>query len=243
MFSFGRKKNTVPSTPLKNELSKFKEWGDDYWRDDDYLNRVRLYLSFAHKHGLASQAVVYSCIDLAATYTTIPEVTYERKRKLAEWKVARTAALASVRPPRLISMELDPAYFAAILGGTKTYEGRAYKPDSDKNYPDIRSGDMIFFQLSTRQESFPDEAASLGLDQGRAMTCEVGDVLFAPTVHGAYQIPRFNGLGFQPMIQGPGELLQLQWAAVYHTFPGYHELIDEHGFIGIEVVNPALVAI
>jgi hypothetical protein len=75
------------------------------------------------------------------------------------------------------------------------------------------------------------------------MTCTIKEVYFAPTVHGVYQIPKYNGLGFQPMVS---ELhghasLQLERAAVYHTFPGYHELIADHGFLGIQVENPLLV--
>src|SRR5581483_7396438 len=187
------------------------------------------------------QDIVDSCVDLAETYTDIPEVAEVRHSKMAAWCRARERALSLKRSPVEIDMELDPIYFEAILQGVKTYEGRAYKPDSDKNYPGIRSGDRIRFRLSDRKEEFADEAVRRGLRGGVDMMCTVKEIYFAPTVHGMYRIPRFNGLGFQPMIDGPSEMLQLQRAAVYHTFPGYHELISEHGFVGIQVENPQLI--
>lgn len=165
-----------------------------------------------------------------------------RQTKLDAWSRARSTALCKVRDSIEIDMELDPIYFEAILRGSKTYEGRAYKPESGKNYSDIRRNDLIRFRLSRRQEAFANEAAGRGLRPDMDMVCTVREIYFAPTVHGVYQIPRFNGLGFQPMLDGPSEMLQLQRAAVYHTFPGYHELISAHGFLGIQVENPQLVA-
>jgi hypothetical protein len=243
MFNFGMERSPrAPTSPVESQLAGIEKFEKDFWRLDDYIYRVRTYLEYAKKCGLGSQAVVDSCVDLAETYTSIPELAERRQAKLDAWNKARAAALEVDREPIEINMELDPIYFEAILRGEKTYEGRAYKPDSDKDYPSIRRGDSIRFRLSNREEGFAEDAISRGLRLDRDMECKVKEVHFAPTVHGIYQIPRFNGLGFQPMISGPGEIIQLQRAAVYHTFPGYHELISEHGFLGIEVEDPKLVA-
>jgi hypothetical protein len=54
-------------------------------------------------------------------------------------------------------------------------------------------------------------------------------------------MPELDGDAFQPMISGTSEAIQLQRAAAYHTFSGYHQLIGAHGFLGIKVNNPRLV--
>ncbi|HSX27930.1 MAG TPA: hypothetical protein VLF60_00590 [Candidatus Saccharimonadales bacterium] len=209
---------------------------------DDYLQRVHTYLSWAKDCALSSERVVQSCIDLAETLTTIPELQESRAAKSADWERKRRSATATRRSSRTVRMELDPIYFAAILRGAKTFEGRAYKPDSDKNYPDIRADDQIQFYLSDREETFTEEARQLGIKAEDVMYCTVQDVFFAPTVHGVYQLPGFDGDAFQPMIQGQSELLQLQRAGVYYTFPGYPELIAQHGFLGIQVHSPRLMS-
>lgn len=227
---------------MEAHLDALDKHYSDSWCHDDYIYRVHSYLQYSKECGLSSRAVADSCIDLAETYTTIPEITEMHNEKLEAWRKARKHATKVARRPITINMELDPLYFEAILCGSKTYEGRAYKPDSNKNYPDIRRDDCIRFRLSTRQEWFVDDALSRGLHPDRVMECTVKEIYFAPTVHGMYQIPQFCGLGFQPMISGPSEMLQLQRAAVYHTFPGYHDLICEHGFLGIHIEHPQLVA-
>lgn len=239
MFTFNRERwSRPPLSPVAEMLRGIESFGHDA---DDYIWRVRSYLGYANECGLGSQAVVDSCLDLAETYTDVHEVSEARRAKLEAWNRARQDALLVDREPIEIDMELDPIYFEAILRGSKTFEGRAYKPDSDKNYPGIRANDRIRFRLSNRQEAFAEDAVRRGLTPANDMICTVREVYFAPTVHGMYQIPRFNGLGFQPMINGTSELIQLQRAAVYHTFPGYHELIGSHGFLGIQVQNPQLV--
>jgi len=242
MLKFGKEgTNNKLSSPVDSLLCKVESLYSDINYYDDYTYRVRSYLRYAKGCELNTQDIVDSCVDLAETYTDIPELVEARQSKLDAWRKARDAALSVERASIEIDMELDPIYFEAILRGDKTYEGRAYKPKSDKNYPDIRSGDCIRFQLSNRKEEFIDEAMRRGLRFDSDMICTVKEIYFTPTVHGMYQIPRFSGLGFQPMIDGPGEMLQLQRAAVYHTFPGYHELIGEHGFLGIQIENPQLV--
>lgn len=242
MFKLGKEREPrSPLSPVDMLLRQVDELANDYSYCDDYVHRVRNYLWYAKRCGLDSQSVADSCIDLAETYTDLPVLVEKRQFKYKSWLQARESALRVVRDPIEINMELDPIYFEAILRGSKTYEGRAYKPDSDKNYPDIRSNDRIRFRLSDRKEEFAEDARRRGLNPGVDMICAVKEIYFAPTVHGMYQIPRFNGLGFQPMIDGSSEMLQLQRAAVYHTFPGYHELISDHGFLGIQVENPRLV--
>jgi|GEM_PF-2709996 len=233
----GEVRAVLPS-PVDEMLARVESFGYDV---DDYIWRVRTYLDLARHCALRSSALVNSCIDLAETLTDIPELTTRNEMKRVAWKSKRTEALRLQREPRMIAMELDPIYFDAILAGRKTFEGRAYKPDSDKNYPDIRRGDQIYFQLSLRQGDFPSQAAQFGLSANEGMLCTVDGIYFAPTVHGMYQMPEFDGDAFQPMINGTSEVIQLQRAAVYHTFPGYHELIGAHGFLGIKVENPQLV--
>jgi hypothetical protein len=240
MLRFGKERlRKAPLAPVDDLLSRVEAFG--YYRDD-YLRRVHTYLRYARECGLSSQAIADSCIDLAETYSQVNEVIAMRQDKQRAWDEARKVALSVDRKPIDIDMELDPVYFEAILRGIKRYEGRAYKPDSSKNYPDIRRKDRIHFHLSGRKEEFSDEAVNRGLSLTMELVCTVGDVHFAPTVHGVYQIPRFNGLGFQPMVdeRDGNASLQLERAAVYHTFPGYHELIEAHGFLGIQVEQPQL---
>jgi len=239
MFTRSRERFKKPASSPVEEMLQWTE--NSGFINDDYLWRIRNYLNYARDCGLESQAVVDSCIDLATTYTDVPEIIENRYSKQRAWDDARVTSLGVNRASRLITMNLDPIYFEAILRGEKTYEGRAYKPNSDKNYPDIRQNDLIQFSLSDRNEEFALDAMARNLHYGMKMVCRVKDVIFAPSVHGVYQIPHFNGLGFQPMINGPSEMLQLQRAAVYHTFPGYHELIEQHGFLGIELEDPQLL--
>lgn len=210
--------------------------------EDEYLQRLDNYLTWAQQHNLSSQTAAESCIDLAMTLSQIPEVALPRQAKTESWRESRQAALAIERQPRTIAMELDPLYFNAILEGCKTFEGRAYKPDSDKLYADIRGGDMLVFDMSGRDTDFNRQARYYGLTMRSRMVCEVVDAFFSPTVHGVYQIPGFDGDAFQPMIRGDSELLQIQRAGVYYSFPGYRELIHEHGFLGIQVSKPQLIA-
>jgi hypothetical protein len=238
MFRNKGEAQAASSSPVDQMLTRVEAFG---YGVDDYIWRVRTYLDWAKRCGLRSSAVVDSCIDLAETLTDIPELAARNGTKRAAWESKRTEALRSQRTPRAIAMELDPVYFEAILAGRKTFEGRAYKPNSDKNYPDIRRGDQICFQLSLRQNDFPRQAVQLGLGPDSGMLCTVDDIYFAPTVHGMYQMPEFDGDAFQPMVNGTSEVIQLQRAAVYHTFPGYHDLIGVHGFLGIKVENPQLV--
>lgn len=243
MFKVGKERRSPTSASPVDALLDKLDRIDTYARGRrgfDFEERVKKYLEAAKYFGLDSQAVVDSCVDLAETHTHTPEITDIRQAKLLAWEETRQAALSINRPPIEVYMELDPVYFEAILAGDKTYEGRAYRPDSDKNYPDIRAHDRIRFRMSRRKVEFADDALCRGLTPDSEMICTVKEVYFAPTVHGMYQIPRFNGLGFQPMINGDSEILQLQRAAVYHTFPGYHELIERHGFLGIELQNPQL---
>lgn len=241
MIRFTIERAPAPAMPVEAMLRRVEtvfEYGVD-----DYTRRVWTYLDFARGCGLGAQEIVDSCIDLAETLTDMPELVASRQAKTAAWQARRQQALAEHRPPRIIDMELNPVYFEAILAGVKTYEGRAYKPDSDKDYPDIRHGDVVRFQLSRRSEAFEADAQRRGLSPSASMLCQVDDVVFAPTVHGVYESTAFDGdaYTFQPMVNGTSEAIQVQRAAVYHTFPGYHELVQRHGFLGIRVESPQLI--
>src|SRR5438105_3921643 len=93
--------------------------------ESDFFLRVQGYLMFALKTGVVGDEIVTSCYDLAATNTDYPEVQAENERKLARWNEMRGMALAHTRNPRTIEMNLDPAYFSAILSSKKIFEGRA----------------------------------------------------------------------------------------------------------------------
>src|SRR5690242_16663233 len=116
-------------SPVGTLLAEVAALDRKYFYTDDYIHRVSNYLHYAKRFELDSQPIVDSCVDLAETYTDIPELAARRQSKLDAWQNARVAALSRDRTPIEVGMELDPIYFEAILRGSKTYEGRAYKPD------------------------------------------------------------------------------------------------------------------
>ena len=204
-------------------------------------DKLQGYLEWAAMWGLKGQSVVNSCLDLAKT--TNQDLWFLQRRKMEEWNRKRAEFLERLRPPRTIRMQLYPAYFAAISTGVKRYEGRAYNPKSGKNYADLREGDKIVFNICREVEGWREENEQLGIDSDSLMEVKVRVVHYSPTVHGIYQYAtRGDSLGgeFQPMIKGNSELLELQRAAVYYTFPAYKQRIIEHGFLGIELREPRL---
>ena len=201
--------------------------------------RYQRYLEFAQSFGLGGEEVVWSCRDLALTLDQ--RWKGFESPKTAVWRKIRDEALVKSRPPRMIEMQLYPEYFAAIYRKAKSFEGRAYDPASPKDYPDIRKGDSIVFSVSREVVDWDVRCRTLGLDPQVPMVVEVGRVEFAPLVHWMYQLPGVEGENFQPTISGVSELINLQRAAVYYTFPGYAQKITDHGFVGIEVTNPRLI--
>ena len=138
-------------------------------------------------------------------------------------------------------MQLYPKYFKAVLLREKTYEGRAYYPESDKNYHDISEGDSIIFNICPETIGWENDCSRLELNPNMQMTTEVTEVNFAPTVHWMFQYGPCFGEEFQPMINGSSELLYIQRAAVYYSFPNYKERIDKYGFLGLKLAEPKLV--
>lgn len=70
------------------------------------------------------------------------------------------------------------------------------------------------------------------------MRTTVEDVIFGPTVHSIVEKCPKLGVELQPMISGASEPINLLRVGVYYTFPGYKELIQDNGFIGIKLADP-----
>lgn len=202
---------------------------------DYFLDRYRNNLTHALGRGLTDQAAVSACVDLAETRAVMNGDYFYADifaSKIQAWDEAVDAALAVERLPRTVHMELDPEYFQAMLCGRKTIEGRAYDPGSNKNYPDIRAGDLATYTLSQRNPAFAAQLGAMGLQSGLVMVRPVAQVHFAPTVASMYETVGEIGEHFQPMLSGIHNALAR--IAVYHGFPNYSERIGEHGFLGIE---------
>lgn len=237
---FGQK-NYMPKSPVALELASAEKWLAGSPLRDDLVEKLAQYLRLCMRYGLDGQEIVDSCTDLALTLCRDPDIVAMNEKKIARWEERRKRALSIVRPPRTVAMELDPVFFEGIMTGAKTFEGRAYKPESDKNYPDLREGDFLRFSLSQRRPEFGGQLEEFGLRASMVMIAKVADVYFAPRVHWMYQFNDCSGEDFQPMIDGPLEILNIQRAAVYYKFPGYKDLIEKNGFIGIRVANPVVI--
>lgn len=228
---------------LKAELSKVRKTLERrsglYFLNDPYLEGAEMYLEWALRCGLGGQAIIDSCYDLALLKDEKLALAFNRE-KIEAWEKARKSSLAVKREPTKIQMQLYPEYFAAILSGRKTHEGRAYDPQSEKAYHDIRQGDLVVFSICQEFSGWEDDCRRFDLKPNMIMATQVADILFAPTVHWMYQYCPCVGEEFQPMINGPSELLYLQRAAVYYSFPGYKERIRNHGFVGIRLEKPRL---
>lgn len=220
--------------PVLSELESIKRVSCK----DIYFEKTANYLEFALRCGLCSSEIVLSCRDLASTLTGCFQEDEIKKRN---WEKLRQTGLSKDRPRRKVDMKLYPKYFRAILDGVKKYEGRAFDPNSEKNYPDLTEGDEIVFSIDRGNFEREQECNTLGLNPSWKMTSTVGQIYYSPTVHGIYQFTSAVGREFQPMIYGASELLELQRAAVYYTFPGYQEKIAKYGFLGIELKFPEIV--
>lgn len=210
---------------------------------DSYTEKLELYLDWAQNCGLDGEHIVLSCIDLAQTLTDVPFFQAINAEKIMHWQKARQAALSVDRSPKIIPMKLDPLYFALILKKTKMYEGRAWNPESAHNYTDMRQGDTVRFSVDTRTENWSEASTAFGISSDFVMDGILENIYFAPLVHWMYQFTPCEADEFQPSIYGASELLQLQRAAVYYTFPDYTERIQENGFLGLEIFNPHLIEI
>ncbi len=165
--------------------------------------------------------------------------------KEEKWQALREQAQAK-RPAgsKTIEMKLYPFYFAMIRNGSKTFEGRAFKP-GDWRYAMLRPGDKIRFQVDPEA---PEEYRESAVGRHDSMVCRVEKVVFGPLVSSVF---RRAGLGmcpaqlltggrfFQPDVAAdahefsPAEILEQ--ISRYYRIPGYLDRIIEHGFVGIEV--------
>lgn len=110
-----------------------------------------------------------------------------------------------------------------------------------KNYQDIRVGDSLKFRINQEYKGWETECKTLGINPKVPMLVKIGRVNFAPNVHSMYQNFDCEGEDFQPLVNGPGEIFNIQRAAVYYSFPGYRDLIGNYGFIGLKMGNPVLL--
>lgn len=235
---FLKDETTIAINPVYSELNKLKHLLKKY-PYDMYVHKAHSYMSYAASLGLDGEHIVASCYDLALTKDEFLWAAEQTKAFL--WNELRFSALKTERAARLIDMKLYPIYFSAILKGIKQFEGRAFDPTSDKNYPDIRKDDQILFTVDPNAPDIESECKFYDLDQKQRMQLTVSEIYHSSTVHGMYQYCPCVGNEFQPMINGPSELLQLQRAAVYYTLPDYPRKIAAHGFIGIKLENPRII--
>jgi hypothetical protein len=215
-------KYRVPRAPM------FSNNDDGY----DFERRLHTYLDVCLEQGMTDQAAVDASVDMAATKSTDWWFVAERERRQTAWDERRKASLSVGREPREIDMELDPVHFWAMATGRKPIEGRAYDPSSDKNYPDIRAGDIARYSLSNRKQEFAAEIGALSLGADCVMLRPIVEIHFAPTVFGLYENLGSFGEELQPM--HPGTHNVLMRGAVYHAFPDYSNRIVDNGFIAIE---------
>lgn len=229
--------------PVSRELDQAKKvWGRGsgiYL--NSYLEKLIPYLEFAQECHLSGENVVLSCRDLARLID--PEFKHHHKNKIQMWQQVVAEFAPLLRPTRVIPMKLDPEYFAGILAGVKTYEGRAWDPASPKNYADLRPGDLITFSVNQERLDWEVQCQRWSIDPRWQMSAQISEIFFAPTIHYLYQfIPGVDvGAEFQPYKQGVAELIQLGRASVYYGFPRYPRLIEDHGFLGIKLQSPVLV--
>ncbi|MBN1169111.1 hypothetical protein JXA63_04440 [Candidatus Woesebacteria bacterium] len=238
IFRIKKTGNSTPD-PLQKELSKVQYAISKRSREDPYYNQLLTNLEIAQYFGLEGEYIVHSCRDLAELAY---DPTGDNFVKKQTWMRAKETVYMRERTSgRMITMKLYPQYYAAIQRGFKTFEGRAYDPQSSKRYADIKKGDAILFEVNKEIENWEEECKHLSIDPDKRLETDVGQVFYGALVHEVFQMCPRLGVEFQPMISGPSELINLQRAAVYYSFPEYSRRISENGFIGIEVLNPRLV--
>lgn len=180
-------------------------------------------------------SVVAACFDIAATRCHMRAVQgLNHGRGIIfqfdhnTWNDCRRVDLES----REVEMNLYPEFFEQIALGWKTYEGRAWKKNDVKNYEGLREGDTIVFTQIDRS----------GKKSNTRMRCEIGQIVHGTNVYDAYlQTESGTGIEFQPAITGNREADLIRRVSVYYEFPGYYQVINSAGFLGIRVRNPKLL--
>lgn len=194
-----------------------------------YEDAMITYLEIIRQQGHFNRATLLSCQDLALTRHPY---FHDDREKEELWEKSRDEALVINRPPRTIQCKLHPIFFHLISSSEKTIEGRAHKPSSSKNYPDIRGGDILHFTLDPEAPDFIKNCRRFKLNATDQMRAQVVDLHFAPTVHGVFSQLNSTGHPFQPQINTMPVVQEiLQAAEYYKIYPGGFP----HGFIGIEL--------
>ena len=165
--------------------------------------------------------------------------------KEEKWQALREQAQAE-RPAEAetIEMKLYPFYFAMIRDGSKTFEGRAFKP-RDWRYAMLRPGDRIRFRVDPEA---PEKYRVNTVRRSDTMLCRVEEVVFGPLVSSTFRRAGLKmhpaqlltgGRLFQPDVApntsefSPAEVLEQ--IARYYRIPDYLDRIVEHGFVGIKM--------
>ncbi|MEA3357262.1 MAG: hypothetical protein U9Q67_02410, partial [Patescibacteria group bacterium] len=164
-------------------------------------------------------------------HTEIDLIGMFEQRKVARWREFQIG-LAERLTPRTIEMQLYPVYFALIQGGRKSVEGRAFNPDSTKDYPNVRRGDQIKFTVSREIDTWEEDCNRLGIVPDSVMIGTIRRVRFGPLVQAVFHNHKISaGELFQPILRHIADPVSTSIirAARYYEIPGYPELIRTHG--------------
>ncbi len=237
-------KRKFRDTPVGREIRNLERIKDPSIIFDPYITNLRGCLTMLEERGFWGQEYLESVLD----YLRSKEA--ERDPLLSEtmvkrWEEARGQALTErTGGARVIKMNLDPEYFVSILDREKTYEGRAWDPDSDKNYVGIQEGDIIEFSINHDYPEVEEVCSSFGIKPHFKMRATVGKMIFAPSIHYMWRFnPQVDPDLFQPKLRRGDMFMEaIESAAVYYRFSDYPRKINENGFLGIEVLHPTLIS-
>ena len=219
---------------LKEKARVYWDWVTDPDLNKNFLNLVESPESLAL--ACADFTLTRICFLEARERGPYSELLEAQQRKIEAWNSASESSVA--RDSRVITKNLFPRYFSLIGSGAKTIEGRAYKPDSSKDYPGIQPGDTVHFNISTEIQNWQERCYEFGLIPGEEMTATVSDVFFSPLVQWMFHsLELCAGEEFQPELHFGWDLVTtaIHNAARYYAIQEYPELIAQHGFVGIRL--------
>jgi len=135
-------------------------------------------------------------------------------------------------------MQLYPLYFDLIMRGVKTFEGRAYKPGSGKNYPGVCPGDVLQFSICKEIKGWESQCDAYSIHPDSLMSAQIVSVHYAPLVQLAFHdLEPAAGERFQSILSHVHDRVStaIVRAARYYEIPEYPDLIRKHGFLGLEL--------
>lgn len=190
----------------------------------------------------ADYAITRDCFSAFKEYpikSDLYHLAIRQKSKTVRWNTERLS-MKKREWPRVVHMQLYPRYFHLIANSIKTVEGRAYKPDSDKLYPGIQAGDVIFFTVCQETGDWLEECHMFDISPDTYITASVNSTHHAPLIQWVFHdLEPPDGRQFQPGIlpEYDEETRAIFHAAQYYEIPYYPLLISRYGFIGIELGN------